>query len=239
MEERVILVIDESDAWYQLFKRKLEPNGYSLAYAPYWRDGIRVAYDRHPDIVIMDSGFADTSVIEVCQRIRDMSDILIILMLQNNETEAVDVYRPFADEVLLKPFLVEDLEIIIRDLLKKKSNRSRPSIDLFEDDHISIDLLGRKVSKRGEALNLTATEYQLLQYLVRNRGRTVGQTELISRVWGTDYLASKKGSSRGTLQVYIAYLRSKLEDDPSNPKYILTKWGVGYWFADEINREVS
>lgn len=205
-----------------------------MVYAPYWRDGLKMAYDHHPDLVILDIMMPEMDGYEVCKRLQEMSDVPILMLTAKAEKD--DLLRGFqagAADYLTKPFIITELEYRIRALLKHTNNRSRDEVNIYEYGSLKVDLKQGRVFRDNEQVPLTPTEFRLLSYLIRNRGTVIGHEELIRRVWGTGYLLDPDGG-KASLQLYISYLRDKIEDDPKDPYFIRTKWGVGYfWYVPE------
>jgi two-component system KDP operon response regulator KdpE len=132
-----------------------------------------------------------------------------------------------ADDYLTKPCSFDELKARIRTVLRRAQAGSNNGWrDVYDDKNLCIDLRDGTVTRRGEAISLTPTESRLLLYLVSQKGRIVPHRELLTSVWGPEY-----AEEVGYLSVYVRYLRRKIEDDPSNPRYICTRWGMGYYFA--------
>ena len=233
MEKKVLIVDDDPDL-FKLVEVGLSDKGYSLIFADFWRDVIRMAYEHHPDLIVLDVMMAEMDGFEVCRRLREMSDVpIIILTARSSKEDLLTGFQAGADDYLFKPFLLEELEARMKALLKRSGKRDTNWVEKFDDGHLSIDLKDGIVYKDGEVVALTPTEFHLLSKLVRNRGSVMSHNELVRKVWGTGYLMAESTSGKTSLQLYIGYLRNKIEDDPSMPQYIQTKWGIGYWFAPE------
>jgi two-component system KDP operon response regulator KdpE len=204
-----------------------------MLYASTWREGIRMAYEHHPDIILLDIMMPEMDGYEICKRLREMSDVPIIIQTaKSDKNDLLEGFQSGADDFLTKPYNLDELEARIRALLKRTRKRSENWPNKFDDGNLKIDLTKGHVIRSNEQIYLTPTEFQLLSALLRNRGSVMSHRELIKLVWGTGYLMGE-GSGKTSLQLYIRYLREKIETDPANPKYLLTKWGVGYWFASE------
>ncbi|NOH10972.1 MAG: response regulator transcription factor [Chloroflexi bacterium] len=234
MAKEKILLVDDDLEFYELLKHQLSTRGFEVLHADFWREAIRLAYENHPDLIILDVMMAEMDGFEVCRRLREMSDVpIIMLTARTSKDDLLSGFQAGADDYLSKPFLLDELHARIKALLKRSKTRDNKWTETFDDGNLSIDLKEGVVRKEGEVITLTPTEYQLLSRLVRNRGSVMSHSELVRKVWGTGYLMTESTSGKTSLQLYIGYLRNKLEDDPSEPHYIQTKWGVGYWFAPE------
>ena len=233
MKEKILLVDDDLEL-YDLLKYQVKAKGFEIHHALFWRDAIRLAYKHHPDIVILDITLPEMDGFEICRRLREMSDIpIIMLTARASQEDLVTGFQAGADDYLTKPFHFDELEVRMRALLNRAKKRDADWLDVFSDGTLQINLKENTIFKHGELVLLTPTEYHLLEALVRNRGTVLSHRELVKRVWGTGYLQADGSSGKTSLQLYIGYLRNKLEEDPTNPKYIQTKWGVGYWFVTE------
>ena len=224
-----ILVIDDDSDTAKLLTTILKPQGFTVYHACDGREGLKNAYELHPDLIILDVLMPAIDGWDVCIRLRELTDVPI-LMLTARSAEA-DVLRGFtlgADDYMKKPFSKAELEARVRALLRRKTNRSRddgPDINHYRDKLLNINLETQVVELEGRALDLSATEYGLLACLVRNMGRTVTHSQLLREVWGSDY-----GDLSSTLTLYVCYLRKKLQDAQHCHQYIHTQWGRGYCF---------
>jgi two-component system KDP operon response regulator KdpE len=222
-----ILIIDDDRALTEMLAQKLEPRGFEVLSAERGLDGLKMAYENHPDMVILDVMMPDMDGWETCRRLRELSDVPI-LMLTGKVSEE-DVVRGFllgADDYVRKPFNLKELEGRIRAILKRASGNSAENNLVFDDGKIRVDLERQQVFRGGKMVHLTSTEFQLLSCLVKRQGTLVPHDEILNEVWGPGYL-----DATACLSLYIRYLREKLEDNPGEPHYIRTKWGSGYWFA--------
>lgn len=223
-----VLIIDDDFDTAQLLTTILKPQGLTIYQAYDGIEGIKSAYDVHPDLVILDIMMPKADGWTVCARLRELSDVPI-LMLTARSAEA-DMLRGFAlgtDDYMKKPFSKSELEARVFALLRRrKVQNTRPEIMQYEDKVLKIDLDTEVVELNGQPLDLSATEYSLLVCLVRNSGRTVTHNQLLREVWGKEYTHMSS-----TLTLYIHYLRKKLEDSPSAHRYIRTQWGRGYYFV--------
>jgi len=165
---------------------------------------------------------------DTCQRLREMSDVAILMVTARGcEQEAVRGLTLGADDFVRKPFSLDELELRIQAILRRTSGvaRSQPA-SFYDDGALKIDLDRRMVLRRGKALHLTPTEFNLLVYLVKNADHVVPHAQLLTAVWGAEY-----ADDTPVLSVYIRYLREKVEDEPKRPVYIHNERGIGYRFV--------
>jgi DNA-binding response OmpR family regulator len=223
-----ILVIDDDPDVARLLTAIFKPQGFVVYQACDGREGLKNAYELHPDLIILDVMMPEISGWDVCTRLRELSDVPI-LMLTARSAEA-DMLRGFvlgADDYMKKPFSKAELEARVRALLRRKKNQNGSSeINQYKDDVLIIDLETQAVELDGKRLDLSGTEYSLLACLVRNIGKTVTHSQLLREVWGSDC-----GNISTSLTLYIHYLRKKLENSKHNHEYIHTQWGRGYSFV--------
>jgi DNA-binding response OmpR family regulator len=182
-----------------------------------------------PDLVILDIAMPNGDGFEVCRRLREWSQVPIIMLSARGETlDKVHCLNLGADDFVTKPFAMDELIARVKSVLRRARmpNEVREPSS-FIRGNIEIDLLRRRVTVAGKEIRLTPTEYMLLQELASNVGKVLSHTHLLGRVWGADYV-----EDRQFLHVFINRLRNKLEADPQNPEYITTVSGVGYLFKD-------
>lgn len=223
-----ILVIDDDPDIAKLLTVMLKTQGFIIYQACDGREGLKSAYELHPDLIILDVMMPEVDGWDVCARIRELSDVPI-LMLTARCAEA-DMLRGFvlgADDYLKKPFSKAELEARIRVLLRRRKNHNGTSdFKHYTDKVLNINLETQAVELDGKTVDLSVTEFSLLACLVRNMGRTVTHNQLLREVWGCEY-----GNMSSTLTLYIHYLRKKLENSQHNHEYIHTQWGRGYCFV--------
>ena len=223
-----ILVIDDEDTTVQLISILLERRGFEVIKAYSAEDGMRKAYRHQPDLVLLDIMMPDMDGWEVCKRLREMSDVPIIFLTARGEVK--DVVRGLemgADDYVPKPYDNDELVARIRAHLRRAPKPNMSEELAFNGGEFRINFMNREVRVRNELKHLTPKEFNLLGVLVRNAGRVVPRTELVSEAWGEEY-----ADAIDSLKLYIHYLRQKLERDAEHPDYILTSRGVGYRFAN-------
>jgi DNA-binding response OmpR family regulator len=227
MKKPRVLVVDDEPETLKYMSTNLRVRGYEVLTA---EDGLTALreFDRSlVDLVILDIMMPGPDGFEVCQAIRRQSDVpIIMLSARGQEKDIVRALDLGADDYLTKPFGVEEMLARVRAALRRTAQTgAAPRPPLVVDD-LEIDFGSRKVTVRGEQVQLTPTEYDLLAHLAINAGRVLTHRSLLQGVWGPEY-----GEETEYLWAYIRRLRRKLEPDPSNPRYILTQPGVGYSFV--------
>jgi two-component system KDP operon response regulator KdpE len=225
-----ILVIDDEPQILRALRTILTEKQFKVTIAKRGEEGLALAAASPPDIVILDLGLPDMDGIEVCSRLREWTQCpIIVLSVRDSERDKVAALDKGADDYLTKPFGIEELLARVRVALRHAAQRQSPQASVVKAGPLTIDLAWHVVTRNGEEVKLTATEFNLLAYLAANRGRVLTHQSILTHVWDpadadhTEYL-----------RVYMRQLRKKLEDDPEQPRYLITEPGVGYRFlADE------
>jgi two-component system KDP operon response regulator KdpE len=191
-------------------------------------EGLELAEIRFPDIVILDLGLPDIDGLEVLRRIRAFSSVpLIILTVRGEEIDKIKALEIGADDYIVKPFAPGEFLARVRAVVRRSQiPEALPDEKPFIRGRLKIDFAAREVTVAGQPVKLTPSEHKLLRQLVRNEGRVLSNQVLLERVWGPEYTAETD-----YIKVYIQRLREKLEEDPRNPKMILSERGVGYKFV--------
>lgn len=217
-----ILVIDDEKQIRRMLKAALEGYGYDIGEAASGHEGMSQATIFHPDVIILDLGLPDIDGIEVIVRLREWTQIpIIVLSVREHEDDKIKALDAGADDYVTKPFGMGELLARIRASLRRIAHSEDEPVLTFAD--LSIDIAMRSVTMKGEEIKLTPTEYEVLKYLAQKAGRVVTHRQLLLAVWGTNYQEQSQ-----YLRVYIGQLRRKIEADPSRPAYIVTEPGVGY-----------
>ncbi len=225
-----ILVVDDSQETTWLLKRTLAEEGYEAQFAHDGLEGLRQAYNFRPDLVLLDVMMPDMDGWTTLGRLREFSDVPVIMLTAvGGETSMVQGLDSGADDYVTKPFGMEELKARIRAVLRRRGlSATGPGTLLqFDGGQLRIDPSAQEVSVRGESVRLTPTEYKLLLCLAYNVGRVLTSEQILENVWGPGY-----EDSAANVKLYIWYLRRKVEADPREPRYILTKRGTGYYLAD-------
>lgn len=222
-----VLVIDDDENTVWLVSTILKHNGFESIEAFSPESGLRAAYQQHPSIILLDVMMPNMDGWEVCRRLRELSEVPIIFLTA--KTAIKDVVRGLesgADDYIVKPFDNQELVARIRAHLRRKPKTQIDGELSFDNGTLRINFLNREVVVRGELVDLTPKEFDLLAILTRNAGRVITRSELVKQAWGPGY-----GDANESLKLYIHYLRKKLELNPEYPQYILTSRGVGYRFV--------
>jgi two-component system KDP operon response regulator KdpE len=221
-----VLVVDDEPKIRMFIRANLEARGYEVHLAQDGIEAVETAARIDPDVVVLDVNMPRMNGIEACRRIREWADMpIIILSVRDEEADKVRALDEGADDYVTKPFGIEELLARIRVALRR-STGARSVLPVFAAGDLEVDFSKRVVKQRGQIVKLTRTEYELLAYLVSNRGRVLTHKEILHNVWGTEYAEESE-----YVRVFIRQLRSKIEEDPSNPRFIVTEPRVGYRFA--------
>jgi two-component system KDP operon response regulator KdpE len=217
-----VLIVDDEPAILRLLEITLRSQGYTVIAAKNGADALAQAATARPDLVVLDLGLPDAEGIDVLRRIREWSSVpVIILSARSGEEEIVRCLDAGADDYLVKPFRAAELAARVRAALRNASTVGQSSSLSF--GAVKIDLAGRRVERNGEDVHLTAIEYAVFSLLAQNAGRILTHGQILQKVWGPTF-----GEETQYLRVYIAQLRKKLEEDPTNPQLIVTETGIGY-----------
>ena len=225
-----ILVVDDEPAQLRLVDQVLTSNGYEVIKAGSGQEAVRVIYERKPDLVLLDVMMPEIDGWQTCRLIREVSDIPVIMLTGkcNSEDDIVRGLECGADEYLTKPVGNRELLARVRAALRRAEKPSYLNQNrkvLFANDYLTVDVSERKVTINGERLKLTPREFRLLALLVENADRVLSHQQVLENVWGWEYI-----DDVDYVRIYISHLRQKIEPDPSQPRYILTEPGVGYYF---------
>ena len=227
-----ILVVDDERLLVKGIKFNLENEGYTVDAAYDGDEAVEMARAGNYDLIVLDLMMPKKDGLQACQEIRGFSTVPIIMLTARSEgADLLMGFESGADDYVTKPFNILELKARIRALLRRSNIASaapQTAGSVLQRGHIAIDPERRSASKDGQNVELTMKEFDLIEFLMRNPGRVYSRESLLDLVWGYEY----QGDTR-TVDVHIRRLREKLELDPSRPTYIVTKWGVGYYFADE------
>ncbi|SEG10295.1 two-component system, OmpR family, KDP operon response regulator KdpE [Actinacidiphila yanglinensis] len=222
-----ILVVDDEPQIVRALVINLRARRYEVDAAYDGTTALRMAADRHPDVVLLDLGLPDMDGVDVIAGIRGWTRVpIIVLSARHSSDEKVEALDAGADDYVTKPFAMDELLARLRAAERRRSDQEQePSAARLETDAFTVDLAAKKASRHGVDVRLTPTEWHLLEALVRNPGRLVSQKQLLRDVWGPTYR-----TETNYLRVYMAQLRRKLEDDPTRPRHFVTEPGMGYRF---------
>ncbi len=225
-----ILVVDDEARMIGFIRMNLELEGFQVLEAHNGLEALEVIRTQLPDLVILDVMMPELDGFETLRILREFSNIpVIMLTAKGEEDDRVYGLELGADDYITKPFGPRELSSRVRAVLRRaEMPASTPETAILKiDDRLSVDFNRREVIVNGKHIKLRPTEYRLLYHLIENAGWTVPHEQLLAKVWGYEYR-----DEAHYVRLYINYLREKIEEDPSNPKYILTERGVGYRFVD-------
>ena len=227
-----ILVVDDEKLLVKGIKFNLENEGYQVEACYDGLTAVEMAKTCQPDLIILDLMMPGLDGLEACQRIRSFSTVPVIMLTARSEdADKLVGFESGADDYVTKPFNILELRARIRALLRRASMPAASSgggaADTLAHAHLVIDPVRRTAKKNGVAVELTVKEFDLVELLMRSPCRVFSRENLLNLVWGYDY----QGDGR-TVDVHIRRLREKLEINPAAPELIITKWGVGYYFAE-------
>ncbi|MBX2998538.1 MAG: response regulator transcription factor [Caldilineaceae bacterium] len=223
-----LLLVDDDEILLALLRSSLQPHGFNVSVGATAAEALHAAYQLHPDLIVVDMKLPDMDGAELCQRLRAITDVpIIILSGLNGEESIVTGLAAGADDYITKPYRIGELIARIRAQLRNSQEiqNTMPAM-VLEMGMITVDVNRRKVTVRGEEVELTPIEFALLLCLGRNRNAVVSHRMLLSEVWGPECINQLE-----YLRLYIRYLRQKIEKDPSHPQIIRTERGMGYYLA--------
>ena len=217
-----ILIVDDEPAIQRFLGTALDSGEFSLHQAENGHAALAAAVTTKPDVILLDLGLPDMDGVEVIRRIRQWSQVpIIVLSVRDRENDKIKALDAGADDYLTKPFGVGELLARIRVALRRSLQQAAEPV--YHIDELEVDLARRRVQVRGEEVSLTPTEYELLRLLVVHAGKVLTHRQILKQIWGVAYLEQPH-----VLRVNISNLRHKLESDASRPHYIVTETGVGY-----------
>ena len=221
-----ILVVDDEDLLVKGIRFNLQNDGYEVVTGSNGLEAIEKAKADDPDLVILDVMMPEMDGLTACAKIREFSNVPIILLTaKTTDMDKLMGFDQGADDYLTKPFNILELKARIRALLRRSGKQEKENMQLLEIGSISLDLNARNAYKNGQLAELTAKEFDVIEFLMRNANRVYSREALLDTIWAYEYRSDIR-----TVDVHIRRLREKLEENPADPQYILTKWGVGYYF---------
>jgi DNA-binding response OmpR family regulator len=226
---KTILVVDDERNIVELVRLYLEKEGFAVVAAADGEQAL-AQYERSgPDLVVLDLMLPKVDGFEVCRELRRRGDVPILMLTARSEdVDAIVGLELGADDYVTKPFGARELVSRVKAVLRRSHSASQPPETILRiDDRLSVDFNKREVIVEGKPIKLRPTEYRLLYHLIENAGWTVPHEQLLAKVWGYEYR-----DETHYVRLYVNYLREKIEEDPANPKYILTERGLGYRFVD-------
>jgi two-component system KDP operon response regulator KdpE len=228
MDKKHILIVDDDPAILRLLSTNLKARGYEVTTATNGEESMEAVQSEFIDLIILDIMMPKVDGVEVCRRIREWSDVpIIMLSARGDEKDKVKCLELGADDYLTKPFGIAELMARIKTAFRHRGDPTvAPTQPNFACDGMEINFAKRRVTVDGREVTLTPTEYSLLQHLAVNSDKVLTHSMILQSVWGNEYSSEKE-----YLRVFVGRLRRKLEPDPKNPKYIQTIPGVGYHLA--------
>jgi two-component system KDP operon response regulator KdpE len=226
---RVILVVDDEERMVRFIRLNLEHDGFIVVEAYNSHQAMDKLRETLPDLILLDVMLPDIDGFEMLRMVRENHDIpVIMLTAKSEEDDRVRGLELGADDYVTKPFSPRELVSRVKAVLRRTDTSRGQSTGVIEvDNRLKIDFDRREVWVEGKLVKLRPTEYRLLYHLVQNAGWVISHDQILAKVWGYEYRDEPH-----YVRLYVNYLRQKLEEDPSNPKYILTERGVGYRFID-------
>lgn len=228
-----VLVVDDEKLIVKGIRFSLEQDGMDVDVAYDGEQALEAAHNNQYDVILLDVMLPKMSGFEVCQQIRKFSDVpVIMLTAKGDDMDKILGLEYGADDYITKPFNILEVKARIRAIIRRSSKQSRREEVLDQSavfyGQMRVDREGRRVFLNDREINLTTKEFDLLEFLTNHPNKVYGRVDLLHQVWGADY----PGDVR-TVDVHVRRLREKIESNPSEPKYIHTKWGVGYYFANK------
>lgn len=221
-----ILVVDDEELLVKGIRFNLQNDGYEVITGTNGQEAVDSAKNEKPDLIVLDVMMPEKDGLTACAEIREFSDVPIILLTAKaDDMDKLMGFEHGSDDYLTKPFNILELKARIRALLRRAASKPDSSASILAVGNISLDLDGRNAYNAGKYVELTAKEFDLIEFLMKNANRVYSREALLDTVWANEYRSDIR-----TLDVHIRRLREKLEENPADPQYIMTKWGVGYYF---------
>lgn len=234
MASEKILIIDDDQVFLSFVEQAFTSQGYEVFKASNGREALRLFFDEKPVLVLLDVVMPGMDGWQTCQRIREISDVPIMMLTGEQKSEE-DIVRGLdhgADEYLLKPVGTKELVSRVRAILRRAELPSSADTNkeiTYSDAFLTVNVAERKILVNGEPVRLTPTEFKLFAVLLENAGRILSHRQLLENVWGWEYI-----DDIDHVRIYAWHLRQKIEPNPAKPRYIMTEPGVGYYFQKAI-----
>ena len=221
-----ILVVDDEELLVKGIRFNLQNEGYEVITGSNGLEAIAAAKTESPDLIILDVMMPEMDGLTACSQIRTFSNVPIILLTAKaDDMDKLMGFDNGADDYITKPFNILELKARIRAMLRRTGQEKTASSSTLTIGSITLDLDARNAYKAGKLVELTAREFDVIEFLMRNPNRVYSRETLLDTIWAYEYRSDIR-----TLDVHVRRLREKLEENPADPQYIMTKWGVGYYF---------
>ena len=221
-----ILVVDDEELLVKGIRFNLRSEGYEVISGTNGLEAVQLTQSQNPDLVVLDVMMPEMDGLAACSKIREFSNVPIILLTAKaDDMDKLMGFDNGADDYLTKPFNILELKARIRALLRRSGAVSAPKANTLTIGTITLDLDARNAYRSGVLADLTAKEFDVIEFLMRNPNRVYSREALLDTIWAYEYRSDIR-----TVDVHIRRLREKLEANPAEPNYIMTKWGVGYYF---------
>lgn len=221
-----ILVVDDEALLVKGIRFNLQNEGYDVVTGSNGTEAVQLARDPAVDLIILDVMMPEMDGLTACSKIREFSDVpIIFLTAKSDDMDKLMGFDHGADDYLTKPFNILELKARVKALLRRAGSSDNNADTLLTIGSISLDLNGRNAIVNGQVVTLTAKEFDVVEFLMRNANRVYSREALLDTIWSYEYRSDIR-----TVDVHIRRLREKLEENPAEPKYLMTKWGVGYYF---------
>ena len=222
-----VLVVDDEKLIVKGVRYSLEQDGMEVDCAYDGEEALQKIKDKEYDIILLDVMLPKLTGFEVCQQVREFSNVPIVMLTAKGEDmDKILGLEYGADDYITKPFNILEVKARLKAIMRRTAPKAKEEAKVIESKDMRLDCEGRRVYVAGKEINLTAKEFELLELLILNPNKVYSRENLLKLIWGLDY----PGDVR-TVDVHIRRLREKIEDNPSEPKYVHTNWGVGYYFA--------
>ena len=222
-----LLIVDDERLLVKGLKFNFEQDGYEVETASDGLEAVKLAKNRNIDLIILDLMLPKMDGLQVCQKVRETSDVpIIMLTAKSDDMDKIMGLDYGADDYMTKPFNILELKARVKAILRRKQNGGKADTT-DKNKNVILDFKTRQVTVDGRVISLTVKEYDIMDLFISNPGRVYSREDLLDIIWGN----TKTGDAR-TVDVHMRRLREKIEPDPAQPKYIMTKWGVGYYFKE-------
>ena len=227
MNKKILIIEDEQDLIKGL-KLNLSDEGYNIDWAVNGKDGLRKAIEESPDLIILDIMLPEVNGLDVCRELRhkNINTPVIMLTAKGEEIDKVVGLEIGADDYITKPFSIRELIARIKARLRSAEREAKTEIKSYSFGEIEIDFIRFKAKRKDEEIGFSSLEFEILKYFINHRGELVSRDDLLDKIWGYESYPTTR-----TIDNHILKLRKKIEDEPSQPRYILSVYGGGYRFT--------